>query len=139
MTLSELCAEIKNYFTEDKDKKYNSYTIEGGVISPDPQIQPGQFYAVFGSTFNDGVHLHGSTDDILQDETFTGSIYLMKVPKDVLKLCDEITAYEAAAGTASPYVSESFAGYSYTKRNGGDTSWQSAFSTKLNRYRKIRV
>ena len=43
----------------------------------------------------------------------------------------------------SPYTSESFGGYSYTKANGagdstGSGGWQAAFRARLNPYRKPR-
>ena len=45
-------------------------------------------------------------------------------------------------GWSSPYVSESFGGYSYTKRSGSDSGsvggWQEAFKARLSPWRKLK-
>ena len=74
----------------------------------------------------------------------------MAVPQEVLDLSAEIDEWKAKYATVdsqsmSPYNSESFGGYSYSKSAGGSSdsskgnpsSWQSAFSNRLNRWRKI--
>ena len=81
---------------------------------------------------------------LLEDETFDGSIWALAIPKAVVDLAGEIAAWQEKYGavTASPYTSESFAGYSYTKSGGADAGgsggWQAAFRARLNPYRKLR-
>lgn len=131
--LNKICREIKNYFTYDDDKHYGKYTIENGIITPFDFDT--DYYAIFGSRRNDGVH---KKTDILQDEVFTGSIWIMSIPTDFLELVSEITEWnETNASTLdSPYTSESFGGYSYTKQQGG---YLAQFGTRLNGYRKIHI
>jgi hypothetical protein len=86
----------------------------------------------------------------LTDEVFDGAIWLMAIPKDVLILSEEIDAWIEKYGgvdsvAMSPYNSESFGGYSYSKSGGGSSdgtskagTWQGAFATRLNEWRKIR-
>ena len=48
--------------------------------------------------------------------------------------------YVGGAGKESPYTSESFGGYSYTKAtdaNGAPIGWQKAFASRLNKWRKL--
>ena len=81
----------------------------------------------------------------LRDETFDGAIWAMAVPTEFLHLEEEIkawrTQYENAAN--SPFQSESFAGYSYTKSStngnsgGSVTGWQGVFASRLNKWRKL--
>ena len=74
----------------------------------------------------------------------------MSIPPDFISLVTEISAYQAKYGdinstAMSPFNSESFGGYSYSKSSGGnvDTSqnkggtWQGAFGARLAKWRKI--
>lgn len=144
MSMTLLCAEIRNYFCKDDDKHIGDYSIVSGRITPSLPIESGQYYRIVGSIYNDGVHKMGDEDDILEDEgIFHGGIWLMRVPKSVILLSDEIDDWisKYSAGAANPYKSESFGGYSYTKESGknGNISWQDAFATRLSMYRRIRV
>lgn len=137
--LSELCHEINNYFL--RERYFGTYTIEDGVLVI-PKLQSGQYYRIVGSIFNDGVHKYGDND--LKDETFNGSVWAMAIPEEVIALSEEIDEWKAKYETAenmSPYQSESFGGYSYTKASGasgGTATWQDVFGSKLNNYRRIK-
>lgn len=128
-----------------------TYTITGGVMEPLPDIPDGAYIRIVGSVFNDGVYQYPVSG--LADETFSGAVWLMNVPPDFVTLLDDINAWETANAEAvrnataevlsSPYTSESFAGYTYTKKTGfGDvaTSWRDprlGFASRLNMWRKI--
>ena len=142
--LTELCQELRNWF--ERDKYFDTFTIENGaIIVPDGSLQNGQFFRVIGSVFNDGVHEYGV--DELTDEVFRGAIWAMAVPPAVIDLSERISEWETKYGdsVSSPYSSESFGGYSYTKANAGrgnagsgsNPTWQSTFASELNRWRKI--
>lgn len=149
--LTEICAELRNYFPVHShgfetgaDVTTGTFTISGGRLSPLDFIQENQYYRIIGSMFNDGVHkkpANSQADGELVDETFTGAIWAMAIPPQVIALAADIEKFNTAT-TASPYVSESFGGYSYSKAtgaNGAGISWQTAFRDKLNTYRRIRV
>jgi hypothetical protein len=132
--LNEFCAEINNYF--NYGIVYTGrYKIENGTIKT--RFEPGQFFRIVGSKFNDGVYRQPASD--LTDEEFCGAIWPMDVPPDVFRLIDEIQDWKAKYGAVgdSPYKSESFDGYSYTKDGNG--TWQSVFADRMNRYRKLRA
>lgn len=137
--LTEICTHLHNFFVHSEEDKYyqKNIQIKNGVLTPSFDIKPNQYYRIMGSVFNDGVHQFGDTNDVLTDEVFDGSIWLMSVPKSFLDLVSEIEEYQAKYGQATPYASESFGGYSYSKSDGAATSWQHAFSTRLNAWRKI--
>ena len=136
--LTEICTHLHNFFVRDEDKHYQKdITISDGILTPSFNIKKNQYYRIIGSVFNDGVHKFGDATDVLVDETFDGSVWLMSVPKSFLDLVSEIEEYQAKYGQATPYASESFGGYSYSKSDGAATSWQHAFSTRLNAWRKI--
>lgn len=139
--LSEICAEIKNYF--QKEIHHGTFAISGGVIEPLPFLQNGQYFRIVGSVFNDGVHQYGIQGVAFTDETFDGSIWAMAVPAEMISLSAEIKNWtESEAAKPSPYTSESFGGYSYTKATnskGMAVTWRDYFSSRLNKYRKIRV
>ena len=141
--LTELCHELRNWFTDDSDKHIGNFAVRGGKITPPVNLQEGQYYRIVGSVFNDGVHAY---DDELTDELdFHGAVWCMKVPKDVVELSKAIDEWMAKNSEVvlSPYQSESFGGYSYTKASGGGgtdenaPSWKSQFASSLNRWRKI--
>lgn len=128
-------------------KYFGEFTISEGQIVGDYGIQDNQYYRIVGSVFNDGVHQKGSEE--LSDETFTGAIWLMAVPKDVISLAADIKEWQSKYGgtdsqNMSPYQSESFGGYSYTKASGSSScsdsiapTWQGVFADRLRRYKKL--
>ena len=143
--LTELCQELHNWF--EREKRSGSFRIVDGMLEAD-FLRPGQYFRVMGSIFNDGVHQYGN--DYLNDEDFTGSVWSLAIPEAVIKLAEDITAwrakYEAPDSSAmSPYMSESFGGYSYSKGSaisgtgtGGATSWRTSFASRMNAWRKIQ-
>lgn len=168
-TLTELCQELKNWF--DRNRYYGTFTL--GAVGHDAVVgvavvglaiagsrritseefqaeilQNKQYYRIIGSTFNDGIHRYDADD--LEPETFTGSIWALAIPKVVIKLSEDIDAwrakYEAPDSSAmSPYMSESFGGYSYSKGSaisgtgtGGATSWRTSFASRMNAWRKLQ-
>jgi hypothetical protein len=137
--LTELLAEIRNYFEVPNGRHFGTFTISGGSIAPLDFLQEGQYFRIIGSVFNDGVHKYG--EENLTDETFNGAVWAMAIPRVVVDLSEEIKAYnESDAGKTSSYTSESFGGYSYTKAtdaNGAPIGWQKAFASRLNKWRKL--
>ena len=135
--LTEICAEIRNYFEVPNGRHFGTFTISGGSIAPLDFLQEGQYFRIVGSVFNDGVYQYPAE---LKDEVFEGAVWAMRLPPAVIALAAEIEAYnDSDAGKASPYTSESFGGYSYTKAtdaNGAPIGWQKAFASRLNRWRK---
>ena len=145
--LSELCKELKNWFNYNQPKIFATFEITNGEITDSmftSLIQDNQYFRIVGSVFNDGVHQYTSELE-LTDETFTGAIWLMAIPKTIIDLAAEISDWkEKYTDTVnSPFQSESFGGYSYSKASGGSSSgssvptWQSVFATQLNEWRKI--
>lgn len=137
--LKEILDYIHNYFAKEVYK--GKFKIVNGLLDVN-FLQDDQYFKIEGSIFNDGVHKY-SADDVLHDEEFSGLVTSMAVPQDIINLSDEITAWMNEYGKVvnSPYQSESFGGYSYTKANGSGSnsqvSWQDKFSSRLNAYRKI--
>lgn len=137
MDLTNLCAELRNYF--ETEKRFGTFTISDGSISPSDFLQSGQYYRIAGSVFNDGVHRHPAHD--LTDETFDGAVWAMAVPPAVVDLAAKIEEYKKSdAGKPSPYISENFGGYGYTKatdENGLPAGLRSVFRSELNKWRKL--
>lgn len=151
--LNTICAEIKNYFTWEGDKHFGDFAIVDGEITPSFDIQT-DYIRIVGSHKNDGVHKRGDSGFDLADEgEFHGAVWVMSPPADFLALVAEIEAWQAKysaldSQAMSPYNSESFGGYSYSKSSGGNTtggsasgaaSWVAAYAGRLNIYRRIRL
>lgn len=143
MFMTELCQELKNWFCDvENDIHSGTYTIENGTLSL-PFIVEGQYFRIVGSLFNDGVHKLGDNTDSLKDESFTGTIWSMRVPQSFVDLAIEISTWigNNADAVTSPYQSESWGGYSYSLKSGspdsGSLDWKTVFGGRLNRWRKL--
>ena len=149
--LTQICREINNWF--ERDKLYGGFVVSDGALTyadgSAPPILQDQYYRVRGSVFNDGVHKWGDQEDTLTDEpVFSGAVWVMAVPPDVVALAAEIGEWITtnAAVLSSPFQSESKSpgSYSYSLKSGGSAdggsgglSWQSQFAARLNAWRKI--
>ena len=158
--LGEICAYLKNWFVVDM--VFGEFTISDGQIAhSDGSVLgflEGQYYRIIGSVLNDGVWVYHAPsvdpeedpEEGLKDETFKGAVWYMAIPPDLIALAGEIADWQAKNGVVdsaamSPFNSESFGGYSYSKAGGygssnaGDTgtSWQSAYAARLARWRKL--
>lgn len=128
--LFEIMTHVRNFFPAGKYKEGN-FLIENGTISL-PFVKDGEYIKIEGSSLNNGVYEYPVSG--LRDEEFTGAIVALAPPADFLKLVEEIEEYTKKYN-ATPYQSESFGGYSYTKSE--KDGWESAFKTRLNAWRKI--
>ena len=147
-TIFEVCSYLKNWFDRNQPKYFGNVSIINGALSETYDLKVGQYFRIVGSTLNDGVYQYPITT--LTDETFNGAIWGMSLPKAFIALLDDIEAWKTKYASAdsvamSPFNSESFGGYSYSKSNGGtgDTSkdksgtWQGVFGARLAPYRKM--
>ena len=145
--LTELCKEINNWF--EYAKFFGRFTVTDGVITGSFSLQANQYFRIVGSVFNDGVYKFDDELE-LEDETFDGAIWAMAVPKEVIALATDIKEWSdkylgVDSAAMSPFNSESFGGYSYSKSGGSSSSgnidlsgtWQGAFADRLNHWRKI--
>ena len=166
--IEEICRELNNWFDTNpndgsKNHYFGTFVIEDGTIDlSETDIQPNQYFRIIGSVFNDGVYKyepeveptkeHPETHrPVLTDETFSGAVWAMNVPPSFIALTAEIEAWQAKYGgvdstAMSPFNSESFGGYSYSKSGGGSGgagansgTWQGAFASRLSKWRKIRA
>lgn len=149
--LSEICRYLRNWF--ETDKLFGTFTISNGAITyVDGSAVPilsGQYFRIIGSVFNDSIFINPPTSAALVDETFTGAVWTLAIPKEIVEISKEIddwkTKYDSPDSPAnSPYSSESFAGYSYSKASGSDGTsapsagdWRSVFASRLADWRKI--
>lgn len=146
-TIFEVCQYLKNWFDRNQEKYFGDITISNGALITNYGLKPNQYFRIVGSSLNDGVYKYPLTT--LTDETFNGAIWGMALPKAFVALLDDIetwkTKYASADSAAlSPYSSESFGGYSYSKSSGSnDTTtdksgtWQGVFGARLAPYRKM--
>ena len=139
--LEQVLDHIHNYF--EKRIVRDKFVISSGSINLS-FLPEGQYFRIVGSVFNDGVHQYPASD--LADEVFEGQVWAMAVPPAVIALSKEIETWVAnnAESANSPYISESFGGYSYSKGSKSSGSgatipigWKDVFRDRLNHWRKI--
>lgn len=110
------------------------------VVSGAPDVEGlanGQYFRVEGSVFNDGLHQFGMDD--MDDETFTGRIWPLAIPRAVIDLSEEIAIW-CEENPPTDFVSESFGGYTYSRGSGTNArvgGWAAAFAGRLNAWRKV--
>lgn len=135
--IGEILAYLKNYFVVET--YHGTFTIEDGQEPKGVPFHDGQYYRVIGSIYNDGVWQAGN--DTLVSETFTGTVQLLAIPPDLVMLAHEIEEFHnKPENQNTAYTSESWNGYSYTRRtdkNGRPLSWTTLYASRLNRWRKL--
>lgn len=151
-TIFEVCQYLKNWFDRNQEKYFGDITISNGALTTNYGLKPNQYFRIVGSSLNDGVYQYPITT--LTDEIFDGAIWGMALPKPFIALLNDIEAWKAKYNSLdtrdgrqvmSPYNSESFGGYTYSKSNGGsgDTArdksgtWQGVFGARLAPWRKM--
>lgn len=148
ITLTDLCAELRNYFDRGMPHWLGDFEIANGniVLPQGASLLDGQYFRIVGSVFNDGVHQYPAND--LSGEAFHGAVWAMAVPPSVIALVAEMNEWEEKYGAEvlKPFSSEDISGvYSYTRASGGGgdggsspsvTCWD-MFATRLNKWRKI--
>lgn len=141
MNIKEICDYIHNYF--EADEVSGEFEIADGSLDAS-FLSTNQYFRIQGSIFNDGIYKYPASD--LIDEKFKGVITAMAVPKDVLDVLAKATKWEEDNANVlnSPFTSESFGGYSYSKgtsskKDGsqGTFTWRDVFGDELKAYRKI--
>lgn len=152
MILTEICQNLRNWFDRDQKKWRGKLEIIDGELYVNDEhisLQTGQYFRIIGSLFNDGVHVYGE-NSLVNELPFSGAVWSMAVPPAVIALAGEIEEWQQKYGSIdstamSPFSSESFGGYSYSKSGGSSSDgsagagggWQSVFAKRLNAWRKI--
>lgn len=147
--LTQICQYLRNWFDTKADgtsyPKYSGdFVIAEGEIGLD--LATGTYIRIMGSLFNDGVYRYGDAD--LTDEAFNGDVWVMSIPEPVRNAAKWAEAWVEINGGAdsaanSPFTSESFGGYSYSKGtsasggNGASVFEQAYLINTLAPWRKI--
>lgn len=135
--LEQILDHLHNYFIVKGGVHTGTFTVADGSIDLD-FLQPGQYFKIVGSVFNDGVHQYPDTD--LINETFSGEVWAMAVPPAVIALAAEIGEW-VGNHPNDGYLSESFGGYSYSlgtnSRGSAPAGWEDVFRGRLNVWRKV--
>ena len=152
--LEQVMRHVRNYFI--KDHYIGEFSISGGMLSPHDFLIEGQRFYITGSFLSDGVYTYHSdgikndNDDeavSLPDEDFSGVVYALAVPPTFIALVKEIEEWVGKFGdtATSPFQSETFNGYSYSKIYTGvnsevnSSTWQGVFRSRLNQWRKVSM
>lgn len=140
VSLHELLLYLRNFFPGEKWQFFGEEITDKRLSLPG--LERGDYYLIEGSRRNNGIHVYGNSD--LKNETYSGIVTEVCVPSELLDMLDEINAWQEknCEVVQSPYQSESFGGYSYTKAsanigNGEAMSWKTVFGTRLRIWRKL--
>lgn len=152
--LEQVMRHVRNYFI--KEHYVGEFTIDDNMLSPHDFLLDGQRFYITGSSLSDGVYTYhpdgikndNDNEEIdLPDETFKGIVYALAVPPAFIALVKDIEEWVGKFGdvASSPYQSESFNGYSYSKIYTGvnsevnSSTWQGVFRSQLNQWRKVSM
>ena len=101
--IAEICDYLKNYFDRDMPKYFGEIKIENGqLVGFFNRLAENQYFRIVGSKFNDGIYKYPETE--LTDETFSGAVWAMAIPKDFLKIVEEIKRRKNSNVTVSERV-----------------------------------
>lgn len=141
--LEKVLTYLHNWFLAECH--VGTWEVKGGSLDL-PFLQDGQYYRILGSVFNDGLHKHPA-DDLVDENPFSGEIWGLAIPLEIVAIADEIKEWNDKNGSVadSPFNSESFGGYSYSKGSSstaGDgglalTGWQAAFASRLAPWKRL--
>lgn len=145
--LTEICAYLRNWF--DRDSSGNrlpswteQITISGGELAGfSDRLLPGQYFRILDSVMNNGVWQYGT--DFLADETFNGTVQSMAVPQEIIDAKERWEQYRKQYGEVldSPFSSENYFGYSWSKdssaTNASQNGMPSSVEAALAPWRKI--
>lgn len=136
--LEKILSYLNNDFrVSDKEPETKTYAIENGTLGLD-NVREGQYVRIFGSAFNDGIYRYPL--ERLVDETFTGCVIPLAIPRVILTLAEEIETW-SEKNQPTVFTSESFGGYAYskaTKANGTAAGWREVFADDLKPYKKMK-
>ena len=139
--LTQILTYLHNFFPSEVRR--GDFSVEDGTLRED-FIGQGQYFRIQGSVYNDGVYQKTAEGPALHDETFSGTVTAMAVPLEIVELAEDVARWQEKYGpaAASPYLSEKFGDYSYTKGSTFGTvtvatSWQTAFAARLRPWRKL--
>lgn len=147
--LTEVCHEVNNYFR--REFVSGTFSVAAGNITnlPEGFLQEEQYFLIEGSIFNQGVFLfHAAGSGLKNEQDFSGAIWALGIPQEFLELVAEIdkwvTKYGGTDSAAlSPFSSESFGGYSYSKGASGSSdgsadgaNWKTVFASRLEKWRR---
>lgn len=151
--IGEICAYLHNYF--QYDILFGTFAVVDGKLyvkacanlpanaNVNDVLTESQYIRIVGSVLNDGVY-QIPLSYLDKENEFDGAIWLMAPPRAFVKLVEDIQNWteENQGVINSPYTSESFGGYSYSKAGSatgiGGYDWSSQFASRLTKYRKVR-
>lgn len=121
-----------------------SFSIVDGILTGyTNNYKVGQYIVIKGSILNDDLYLVNAEMKLENavDEKFTGIIYGLVVPRQLILLAEQVKKYEEANPIEkSNIVSQSWGGWSESKgrgANGAVVTWQELFSKQLAPYKQM--
>jgi len=168
--LEQILAYLNNWFVRYSYTGNVTVSVDGAVLAPSEAaaiLQPGRWYRILDSDFHDGVYqvpeeepeeepeegpeeepeeeaeVEAEEPEEEQSEAFYCTLWALGVPSGLLSIAAEMEAWQAKYGDviSSPYQSESFGGYSYSKAgvsssNSGTATVWTQFADALAPYKR---
>ena len=133
----DIMREVRNCFPAERYE--GEVSIRAGRLSP-ALFEGLDWVAIRGSRRADGIRQLSAlgTLDGVEDETFCGVITALRPPADFLRLCGEISAWEAEH-PMDGLKRERFAGYERELATPGGLppDWRRVFAPQLSFYRRM--
>ena|GEM_PF-2956940 len=135
-----------NFFIASQES--GAFSLDNGRIILKNNYIIGQKIILSGSVLSDGIYEIAAKDgDIYtiddggKTEEWSGIIYGLRMPRDFIRLCEDISAFNAGQGKVTPYTSEMVVGLHQwsrsTKANGAPVGWEEVFSERLKPFKKM--
>ena len=139
ISVPDLMRETRNFFPAAAMD--GTWTLLSGALSPADGFHVGDWVAVSGSYYNNGVYqlAEGCVIPGAVDESWEGRIWLLAPPADFLALAEEIGLWTKHPGSSAA-VKESFGAYSRqlaTDSQGKPITLQAYFARQLAPWRRM--
>lgn len=132
--VSDVMRHVRNHFIRTVTE--GDWEQVSGVLTPSKDLQPGAWIAISPAKGAPcGVFQLDEQGGIadLADCAWHGVVCLLDPPADFLRLCGDIACW-ASANPDAAVTGEKLGAYSVTRKA---TSWESAFASALNPYRRM--
>lgn len=139
VSVGDVMREVRNAF--QRSVLRGDFAVEDGALRGHPYLLPGDWVALGGSRYSDGIHQLGEGLALpgARDERFTGAVWLLAPPADFLRLCEEIRLWEEEHPPVAER-SERFGAFSVSRAvdaMGLPVDWRAVFAARLLPWRKM--
>ncbi len=131
VTIPDILRRIRHFYPDTA--RHREWRTEGGALYPTDQIPPDTWIAIVDRGPVGVYHLdENGASPALPDRQWTGTVWTLKLPSDLLRLCEDIIVW---AAQHEPALSRETVGEHTVQRE--QTCWEFVFAASLAPYMRM--